>query len=167
MLKPATQKIFAGSYAVASYLYRVWHGLRRKNLRGAQAAVWTDNKVLLIRNTYRNTFGFPGGYVASGEEAVTAAQRELEEEVGIWCSRSQLQLAFVNEYVDGRAQGRDWIFETVLEFAPALTLDLREIESAAFYDLRTALELPLERHVRRFLEAVPVSQHAAQCRAAA
>ena len=134
MVKSATQYLFAKTYGLASFAYRSWHGLRHKELLGAQTAVWSGEQVLLIRNTYRNTYGFPGGYLSTSEAPVSAAQRELKEEVGIWCSRSQLRLAFVNEYADGRVSGKDWIFETDLESAPVLTLDLREIESAAFFN---------------------------------
>lgn len=159
MLNNLFQPAFARGYAIASHAYRQWHGLLRKDLHGAQTAVWADGKILLVRNTYRNTFNLPGGYIASGEEAVTAAQRELREEVGIWCSRDQLKLAFVNAYAEGSVKGKDWIFETNLDLPPMLTLDLREIESAAFYTVASALELRLEGHVKRYLEAVPFNQH--------
>src|SRR5688500_17795294 len=42
-----------------------------------------DGHVLLVRHSYRNNWGFPGGLLKRGEEAVDGARRESLEEVGL------------------------------------------------------------------------------------
>ena len=42
-----------------------------------------DGAVLLVRLSYRNQWGFPGGLLQRGEEAVDGARREALEEVGL------------------------------------------------------------------------------------
>ena len=41
-----------------------------------------DAAVLLIRNTYRKAWGFPGGFLKRGESPADAVRREVLEEVG-------------------------------------------------------------------------------------
>ena len=42
-----------------------------------------DGAVLLVRHSYRNRWGFPGGLLERGEEAHDGARREAREEVGL------------------------------------------------------------------------------------
>lgn len=42
-----------------------------------------DGHVLLVRHSYRRRWGFPGGLLKRGEEAVDGARREALEEVGL------------------------------------------------------------------------------------
>ncbi len=43
----------------------------------------SDGALLLVRNTYRTGWGFPGGFLKRGETPIDAARRETEEEVGV------------------------------------------------------------------------------------
>lgn len=42
-----------------------------------------DGALLLVRNSYRGRWGFPGGLLQRGEEASDAARRELVEELDL------------------------------------------------------------------------------------
>ena len=46
--------------------YPVWRFcLRQFSIRtqGAQVAVWNNEQILLVRNSYRDTYVFPGGFM--------------------------------------------------------------------------------------------------------
>ncbi len=42
-----------------------------------------DGALLLVRNSYREGWGMPGGLLRRGEKPAAAAKREAEEEIGI------------------------------------------------------------------------------------
>jgi ADP-ribose pyrophosphatase YjhB (NUDIX family) len=65
-----------------------------------------DGQVLLVRQSYRRSWGIPGGLLKRGEDAGDAARREVVEEVG-------LEVELVGEpavVVDAPAQRVDLIY---------------------------------------------------------
>jgi ADP-ribose pyrophosphatase YjhB (NUDIX family) len=43
----------------------------------------SDGALLLVRNTYRKAWGFPGGFLKRGEDPAAAVRRETCEEIGV------------------------------------------------------------------------------------
>ncbi|MBV8160277.1 MAG: NUDIX domain-containing protein [Acidimicrobiia bacterium] len=50
---------------------------------GAMCVIERDGRVLLVRQSYRDGWGAPGGLLRRGEEPAVGARREAEEEVGL------------------------------------------------------------------------------------
>ena len=134
--------------------YPVWRFcLRQFSVRtqGAQVAVWNNEQILLIRNSYRDTYVFPGGFTRNGEDTATTASRELREETGITIPSDNLGFSFSWTYTSGRMQGHDDIYECRVKHRPVIHVDNREVVDARFVTPNRALALPLEEHVRHYL----------------
>lgn len=137
---------------VTKTLQLYWRQTRALTM-GAQGMVLDrDNRVLLIRHTYRPGWHFPGGGVEAGESVDFSVRRELQEEAGITCvGRPHLYgvyanfAAFPNDHI-ALFVVRDWHQESV----PAPN---REIAEQCF---AAAHSLPAETvgGVRRRLEEV-------------
>ena len=87
--------LFRLAYRVGYGPARLWWRLRRPRHEGALVAVWTpDERLLLVRQSYRASWTLPGGGVRRDETPSTAGARELAEEIGIVASPDRLVPAF-------------------------------------------------------------------------
>ena len=124
---------------------RAWWHLRRPRHEGALVAIYVGRALLLVKSSYRAEWNFPGGSVQPGEAPVAAAQREMEEEIGL-SSYTLVPAGGASGMWDGR---RDQVhfFELHLDRMPELRLDNREIVAAR-------LASPEELHGIALTEAV-------------
>jgi 8-oxo-dGTP pyrophosphatase MutT (NUDIX family) len=139
---------------LAFRLMRLWWFLRRPPYDGALVALWHGGRILLIRHSYRDLLGLPGGGIGRREAPEAAARRELLEEVGIELGEGRLALAAEMTLYWECRYDHVRVFAVELDKAPALALDHREIVAAAFVAPAEALRLPLSPPARAYLEAV-------------
>lgn len=150
--------LFQLAYKVAYRLMRVYWAVARPNTHGALVAVWHKDEILLVKSSYLNYWSLPGGYVQSGETAVQAALRELEEETGMSMEASALQrsLDLTHDW-EGKRDHVE-IFEVNLPEPPRVQVDRREVIDASLFPPERALALPLfppiREHIDRHLAAV-------------
>jgi 8-oxo-dGTP diphosphatase len=152
MLSSCIDSLHRVAYRMA---YPVWQFYLRQfqtRTQGAQVALWNNDRLLLIRNSYRQTYTFPGGYIQNDEETAAAASRELREETGISIAADQLRFSFACSYSNGKHEGHDDIYECQLANKPTVRIDNREVIDARFVTTDIALALTLESHVRHYLE---------------
>ncbi len=138
-------------YRIAYRLWRLHLSICRRETFGAQVAICCQQKVLLVRSSYRRTYSFPGGYVNRGEASEVGASRELKEETGLDVPSTMLRPAFSTIYRCGGHRGYDEIFEFSVDEVPDVSIDNREIVFAEFVDMSHALSLPLDDQVREYV----------------
>jgi 8-oxo-dGTP diphosphatase len=152
MIPETIDAFYRVAYRIA---YPAWQfylqRFRKTCTQGAQVAVWNRDRVLLVRNSYRETYTFPGGYARSGENTAAAASRELYEETGISIPTELLGFSFAWTYSKGKHEGHDDIYECLLENKPVICIDNREVVDGRFVTPARARALPLEKHVRHYL----------------
>lgn len=146
-------------YRLAYRLLQVAWWLTRPHARGVKCVLIDRDRILLVRHTYGSrAWDLPGGRLKRGETPLSAARREMEEELGMgdaqWRSLGELR---------GRVNLRhDTIYIYRAEVAaPPLRLDLGELQTAAWFN-HDALPGELAPYVRPIMSVVlPVSAPAA------
>ena len=120
----------------------------RPDTRGAYVAVWSGNRILIIKNSYRKIFTCPSGALKRGESYLAAAVRELYEEVGLSIDPKDLKPA--GRFFSQHEFKKDTIifFEAHFLTPPRLVLDNREVVWGEFMNPEEALKLPLSPHVK-------------------
>lgn len=141
---------------VGYQLLRLWWFFRRPVSRGAFVAVWCDNSLLLIENSYRPEQTIPSGGIGRRESPRQAARRELLEEVGITAAPEDLVFAG-KVVVNDRHNKKDhaYVFELHLDREPPLTPDRREVIQAEFCRAEDLSRRPLSPQVRAYLAERP------------
>ena len=77
---PARRVMYRTAYRVLQLIWLV----RRPSMHGAKCLITDGDRVLLVRHTYGTRWwDLPGGGVRQGEAPLTAARREMEEELGL------------------------------------------------------------------------------------
>ena len=72
------------AYRCAHTALRGYWFLRRPRVDGVKCVLTSGEQILLVRHTYgRREWDLPGGAVKRGELPVSAAQREMHEELGV------------------------------------------------------------------------------------
>ena len=103
---------------VAFRCARVWWHIRRPRHEGALVAIYVGRDVLLVKSSYRTEWNFPGGSLHPGETPDAAAQREMEEEIGL-SSYTLIPAGGASGVWDGR-RDRVHFFELRLDRLPDL-----------------------------------------------
>lgn len=148
----AADCLYRGLYRTGFRLALVYWRLRRPKHRGALVAIWADQRLLVVRQSYRRALSFPGGGVHSGEQPREAALRELAEELDLRVDPASLRQVYeTTGLFDGR---RDTVsfFELHLAGEPAIKPDNREIVAAEFLDSASVENSAVSGPVARYLE---------------
>jgi 8-oxo-dGTP pyrophosphatase MutT (NUDIX family) len=120
---------------------RIWWRLLCPRHEGALVALYVGRALLLVRQSYRAEWNFPGGSIRKGETPEAAARRELMEEIGLAASRL-VPAGAASGLWDGR-RDRVHFFKMQLDQPPKLHLDNREIIAAKFVSLRDLAGIPV------------------------
>jgi len=138
-------------YRWAYLMLRLWWCVRRPHTYGAAVALWHEDKVLMVRTSYRDSYSLPGGFIRRGEPPEQAASRELLEEIGLDLPAQVLRHAWQGTmHYESRLDTID-IWEVWLDERPALRVDGREITWAGWMDPSAAQGRRLLPHVAAYL----------------
>jgi ADP-ribose pyrophosphatase YjhB (NUDIX family) len=157
-------------YRLAYLALRCFWFLFRPKGRGTLVAIWFEDRLLLVKNSYRRGYSLPGGSLRRGEGARSAAVREIREEVGLRLYPNQLH--YCGTVVSQRNYVRDHCayFEVHLKRSPRIAIDGREVIDAVFAGPGEWEHYPLTHQIRTYLERHrlgPAGQPGRRCRAGA
>ena len=126
---------------IKSYVIRIAHPLRKFYWRVAKPegrgvkvmAFDKAEQLLLVRHSYGRSdlWMLPGGAIDKGEEAATAAKRELKEETAL----DAIALTFFAHYHNEWEGKRDHVTLFTCEVLGAAVIDQQEIIEARFFAL--------------------------------
>ncbi|MCA9151157.1 MAG: NUDIX domain-containing protein [Planctomycetales bacterium] len=135
--------------------YRLMRGywfIARPRTYGAYVAIWWDERLLLIRNSYKREQTFPAGGAKRQENLRETARREVREEIGIELADDQLQSAGMFLSLAEHKFDYCEVFEVRLDKCPDIRLDGREVVEAEFVAVNSLLTRKLTRIVQLYLQ---------------
>jgi len=133
---------------IAYRLGRIYWFVFRPKGGGSYVAVWYQNQILIIENSYRPGWTFPAGGRKRKESYAQAAVRELWEEVQIEASVEQLvETEFFVTTIEYK-HDRSLVFEFHPKSQPKFELDNFEVINGKW--------VPFEELVGNELQLVPI-----------
>jgi 8-oxo-dGTP diphosphatase len=151
MMRGTLKRAIYLGYRLAYLGLRVWWFVRRPATHGTGVALWHEDKILLIRTSYRRCYALPGGFVRPGEPSEQAARREVLEEIGLDLSGRELRLAWSGTLSFESRQDTTDIWEIILESPPTWHITSYEIIWADWVHPSEALRLRLLPHLAMYL----------------
>ncbi len=141
------------AYRCAYRAARAWWFVRRPHTEGAVVALWHQDRVLLVRSSYRPHHSLPGGFIKAGEPPLAAALREVAEELRLSLRPEDLTLAWRGVRPFEHRQDGITVFEwrSTAPSPPAVRVDDRELVWAGWVTRDEARNLDLLPHVREYL----------------
>ena len=135
-------------YRSAHALLRLYWFVRRPSMHGVKCVLTDGDQVLLVRHTYgHRSWDFPGGGVRRGEQPLSAARREMMEELGIridaWAELGELWASIHHRHDTMH------LFQAELQ-APGLEINAAELAEARWFPARR-LPPDVGRYVGRIL----------------
>ena len=149
--KRPRDRFFRAAYWLGFRVLRTGWFITRPKHQGALVAVWVEDRVLVLRQSYRVHLNLPGGGVGRHESALEAALRELREETGLVLPPEALRVAWVGEALWDFRRDHVTIFEAHLEEMPDLTPDGREVVQARLINPLAVLAGPQAPFVEAYL----------------
>jgi 8-oxo-dGTP pyrophosphatase MutT (NUDIX family) len=136
------------AYRVLQVIWFVW----RPHKRGVKCLVTCRDRVLLVRHTYGSrAWDVPGGAIKRGESPLSAAHREMEEELGL----NGVEWAEIGQVEGSVNHRRDLIHCFRAEMCePALTIDRGELAVVDWF-ARSALPSDLAPYVGSVIARAP------------
>lgn len=128
---------------------------RKRNAVGL--LIFKEDKILVVKPTYKSTYLVPGGIVETLESLADAANRECSEEIGV---KPELLRLLVVDYKSGNQNIGDaihFLFSSKLQSNDLIKIDNKEIESFLWVspeDAYQMLEPQLAKRVAAGLEAI-------------
>lgn len=127
-------------YLIAK-LYPIFRPLRRflRSGHGVKIIILNKNRILLIKNSYRDGWTLPGGGVKRGETPVQTAAREVKEEVGL-IVRNLKKIGSI--VLDSENSGNVSVYGCEIG-SESFKIDNLEVEQADWVDIRKLSSLKL------------------------
>mgnify|MGYP000916820515 CR=1 FL=1 len=119
-------------YKIILQLRKIYWFICRPKTQGVKVVIECKDEILMIKNTYgKNVWTFPGGGIEKDEDPITAAKREVKEEVGIIIS----DLRDVGKLSNEREYKRDTIycFQALVD-TKLVSTNLNEIKEAFWFN---------------------------------
>jgi len=142
---------FRAAYRVAHRLLRAYWSFRRPSTWGALVAVWHEDELLLVKNSYRTHYTLPGGYIRPGESPEQAGARELREECDLEVAPDRIRQVYDATKLFEHRNDRVTIVEVTVPHRPVIEVDNREVVWAGFKPKTEVLALPIVPHLREYL----------------
>jgi 8-oxo-dGTP diphosphatase len=137
-------------YRAAYLAARVWWFIRRPQTSGSLVALWCDDRLLLVRTSYRPLYSLPGGFKKPRETSLAAAERELFEELGIAITTG-LRQAWSGTVTFEHRVDTVTVWEASVDAVPAIRVDGLEVVWAGWKTADEALALPLMPSIEQYL----------------